>query len=130
MTSPSSPGIFRALGRGLAKRCPRCGRERLFDGYFRLHPSCGHCRLQFRRAIEDHIGLIYITTAIQTAAFAAFALVFRPLNPWLWRGILAIVALTVMLLNLPNRKGLAIAIDYLTRRSTDEPNGNENRSVA
>ena len=48
--------------------------------------------------------------------FAAFALLLQPANPWLWRGALAAVALTVMLLNLPNRKGLAIAIDYLTRR--------------
>jgi len=87
------------------------------DGFFRLRPACGVCGLQFERAIEDHIGLIYITTAVQTAMFAAIALLVRPANPWLWRGILATVALTVMILNLPNRKGLAIAIDYLTRRS-------------
>jgi uncharacterized protein (DUF983 family) len=130
VSSPPAPGIFQSLGRGLAKRCPRCGRGRLFEGFFKLLPACGACRLQFCRAIEDHIGLIYITTAIQTAAFAGFALVFRPLNPWLWRGILAVVALTVMLLNLPNRKGLAIAIDYLTRRGVDESNGRENQSVA
>ena len=86
------------------------------DGFFKLRATCVECGLQFQRAVEDHIGLIYITTAIQTAMFAAFALVFRPDNPWLWRAVLAAVALTVMLLNLPNRKGLAIAIDYLTRR--------------
>jgi uncharacterized protein (DUF983 family) len=111
------PSIGRALGRGLAKRCPRCGQSRLIDGFFRLRKACANCGLQFERAVEDHIGLIYITTAIQTAMFAAFALVFQPANPWLWRGVLAAVALTVMLLNLPNRKGLAVAIDYLTRRA-------------
>ena len=93
----------------------------MMDGFFRLRPACDHCGLQFERAIEDHIGLIYITTAIQTAAFAGFALLVRPANPWLWRGALAVVALTVMLLNLPNRKGLAIAIDYLTRRDERVP---------
>lgn len=111
------PSIARALGRGLAKRCPRCGQSRLMDGFLRLRKACANCGLQFERAVEDHIGLIYITTAIQTAMFAAFALVFQPANPWLWRGVLAAVALTVMLLNLPNRKGLAVAIDYLTRRA-------------
>ncbi|NIM60913.1 MAG: DUF983 domain-containing protein, partial [Acidobacteria bacterium] len=86
--SRCSPGIRQALARGLAKRCPRCGRERLMDGYYRLRPACRKCGQQFQRAIEDHIGLIYITTAIQTAMFAAFALLVRPDNPWLWRGAL------------------------------------------
>jgi len=115
----SLPGIGRALRRGLAKRCPRCGQARMMDGFFRLRPACMECGLQFQRAVEDHIGLIYITTAIQTATFAAIALLVRPANPWIWRGILAAVALTVMLANLPNRKGLAIAIDYLTRRGLE-----------
>ncbi len=77
------PGIGRALGRGLAKRCPRCGQSRLMDGFLRLRKACAGCGLQFERAVEDHIGLIYITTAIQTAMFAAFALVLQPANPWL-----------------------------------------------
>lgn len=119
------PGIGRALRRGLAKRCPQCGQSRLMDGYFRLRYACTICGLQFERAVEDHIGLIYITTAIQTAMFAGFALLVRPANPWLWRSVLAAVALTVMLLNLPNRKGLAIAIDYLTRRGERSIPGHE-----
>ena len=41
-----------------------------------------------------------------------------------------LIVFPVMLLNLPNRKGLAIAIDYLTRRGTDESNGSENPSIA
>ena len=107
-------GVARALGRGLAKRCPRCGLGRLVVGYYRLRPRCPTCRFPFQRAVEDHLGVIYITTAIQTAFFAAIVLTFEPARPWIARGILALIALGVMLLNLPNRKGLAVAIDYLT----------------
>ena len=64
--------------------------------------------------------MIYITTAIQTAAFAALVLLVDPSNPWVARSLLAAAALGVMLLNLPNRKGLAVAIDYLTGND-DEP---------
>lgn len=107
-------GVFRALGRGLAKRCPRCGRGRMFSGYYGLRPTCPECGFPFQRAVEDHLGVIYITTAIQTAAFAAIVLVYEPARPWLGRAVLAAAALGLMLLNLPNRKGLAVAIDYLT----------------
>jgi uncharacterized protein (DUF983 family) len=86
----------------------------MFRGYYGLLPGCAECRFPFARAVEDHLGVIYITTAIQTAAFAAIVLAYEPSRPWLGRGILAAAALGVMLLNLPNRKGLAVAIDYLT----------------
>lgn len=91
------------------------------DGFLRLRPACVECGLQFQRAVEDHIALIYITTAIQTAVFAAIVLTFNPARPWIARGILGSIALGVMLLNLPNRKGLAVAIDYLTGRDGDDP---------
>ena len=42
--------------------------------------------------------------------------ILQPRNPWLARGALALVAVVVMLANLPNRKGLAIAMDYLVSR--------------
>jgi hypothetical protein len=38
-----SPG--RRIGRGLVRRCVRCGRRGVFEGYFRLRercPSCGY----------------------------------------------------------------------------------------
>jgi len=29
--------------RGLAGRCPHCGRGNIFDGYLKVHPLCSHC---------------------------------------------------------------------------------------
>ena len=86
------------------------------DGYYRLKPECDRCGLQMEKEVGDHLGIIYITTAIQTAIFAAFVLSFKPASPWFARLLLACAALGLMLLNLPNRKGLAIAIDYLSER--------------
>jgi uncharacterized protein (DUF983 family) len=115
---PRTP-TFRALGRGLSKRCPKCGESSIFKGYFEVRVACPTCDFPFQRAIDDHVAIIYFSTAIQTAIFAAFVLVFKPENPWLARGILAVVAVSVMLLNLPNRKGFAIALDYVTGRGID-----------
>ncbi len=60
---------------------------------------------------------MYLTTAVQTAAFAFLVLMTHPPQPWLARGVLALVAIGVMFADMPNRKGLAIALDYLSDRS-------------
>ena len=44
--------IGTALGRGLRKRCPHCGRGRLFLGWAHL-PGCPHCGLLFVRNPGD-----------------------------------------------------------------------------
>ena len=116
-----APPTLRALARGLSKKCPRCGIEPIFERFFHTRIACPTCRLPFEQAIEEHFAIIYFSTAIQTAMFAAFVLVFKPDHPWTARAILAVVALSVMLLNLPNRKGFAIALDYLTGRGVDHP---------
>ena len=112
----SRPSATRAIGRGLLRRCPRCGKGRLFEGWYRLLASCEHCGLRFSDSTSDHIALIYLSTAVQTAGFAFLILMVRPASPWLARGALALIALAIMLANLPNRKGFAIAVDYLVER--------------
>ena len=110
----SKVGVARALARGLAKRCPHCGINKIFEGFYRVRPSCTTCGLRFRRPSENHLGVMYLTTAVQTAAFAALVLVFQPAHVLLMQVLLASGALTLFFLNMPNRKGLAIALDYLS----------------
>ncbi len=81
--------------------------------------SCEHCGLRFSDSTSDHIALIYLSTAVQTAGFAFLILMVRPASPWLARGALALIALAIMLANLPNRKGFAIAVDYLVERPAE-----------
>ncbi len=116
----SEPSPSRAIWRGLAKRCPRCGEGRLIDGFYRVRTRCDRCDWLFEREVGDHLGIIYISTAIQTATFAAVVLWIQPSSPWTARILLGAAALGLMLLNLPNRKGLAVAIDYLSERNRDK----------
>lgn len=111
----------RALARGLARRCPHCGQGRLFDGFFRLRQECGTCAYKIPDSTSDHAGIMYLTTAIQTAIFAFLVLLTHPPQPWLARGLLAIVAIGIMFADMPNRKGLAIALDYLADGPTFAP---------
>ena len=37
------PGFATAIGRGIAGRCPACGRSRLFRGFLGVESACPHC---------------------------------------------------------------------------------------
>ena len=42
MSAPVSPYVA-----GLAGRCPRCGKGRLFQGFLNLRPRCDVCGLDY-----------------------------------------------------------------------------------
>lgn len=129
-STADSPSIRASLWRGAKKICPRCGVGRMFRGFYDLVPDCSSCRLRFHGDPADHLGLMYITAAVQNAMFACFVLLFDPPSPWLARGALIAVAVGVMFLNMPNRKGLAIALDYLTERNTPPDPGSRDRDAS
>ena len=116
----SPPSTGRALARGLARKCPHCGEGPIFRRFCEVLEACPVCRLVFGDDPESHIGLMYLTTAIQTALFAILVLNTNPPSPWFARTALVFVALAIMLGNMPNRKGLSIAINYLVDRATRE----------
>jgi uncharacterized protein (DUF983 family) len=39
----SDPNVGQAMRRGLAGRCPNCGRGRMFSGYLSIMPNCLVC---------------------------------------------------------------------------------------
>ncbi len=106
---------LRCLIRGLAKRCPACGRGRLFDGWYELRPRCEHCGLTLERQDGDSWGLTYMTTAALTGVFILAMLLYQPESIWLGRAVVVALAAGTMFGSLPNRKGVAIAVDYLIR---------------
>jgi uncharacterized protein (DUF983 family) len=57
------PGIFHLLKAGASLRCPRCGRGKVFDGFFRMRRECPLCRLVFEREQGFFVGAIYVNYA-------------------------------------------------------------------
>lgn len=70
--------FWRTVGRSCRLRCPRCGRSRLFRGWFTMWPECQECHLPFEREPGFYLGSIYfnygLTALIVTIAY--FALYF------------------------------------------------------
>ena len=63
------------LGRSWRLRCPRCGRSKLFAGWFRMRRKCPTCGLDFDREPGFYLGSIYInyglTAVLMTIYFVS-----------------------------------------------------------
>lgn len=110
------------LLRGLRRRCPRCGEGALFQGWHHLNERCPVCRLSFEREAGDTWFFMYMTTAGLTGSLVVLMFLVRPRVLWVGQVLVVIAAVLVIGLSLPYRKGLAVAINYLTERGkADEP---------
>ena len=50
--------------RGLRLLCPRCGRGRIFRGWFAMNERCAACGRKFDRAPGYMLGSIYINYGV------------------------------------------------------------------
>lgn len=73
-----------ALRRGLTKRCAVCGGGRLFQGWFRMKPTCPTCGTTFEREAGFFSGAVFVNFAFTEVvmflylAIAAFVMLPHP----------------------------------------------------
>jgi uncharacterized protein (DUF983 family) len=120
MTPSRSKLISTALRRGLRKRCPHCGEGRLYSGWSQLE-RCSVCGLVFARHPGDTWAFTIIGDRLPIAAMIVLIYfgVFRS-HPAL--GLTMMVALVgLMVWTAPNRWGVGVALDYLSRVYWPDP---------
>jgi uncharacterized protein (DUF983 family) len=106
-----SPSPYAA---GLAGRCPRCGKGKLFDGFLKLRPRCDVCGLDFAFADAGDgpaVFAIFIGGFVVAGLALLVEAVYQPpywLHALLWGPL--ILAATLLPLRL--LKGLLIALQY------------------
>jgi uncharacterized protein (DUF983 family) len=105
-----------ALRRGFRRRCPRCGEGTLFHGWNKLNESCPVCGLLYERQTGDTWFFMYMTTAGLTGVLVVSMFILRPKVVWAGQIAIAIAALVLIVLTLPTRKGIAVALNYLSER--------------
>jgi uncharacterized protein (DUF983 family) len=110
------PTALQAIGRGLRRRCPRCGQGRIFERFIDVRPRCESCGLVFEERSGDTWGFwvlldrvfVAIPLIVLLLGFATASLRLR---------LTLIALLTIpLILTMPHRQGVAIALDYLFRR--------------
>ena len=105
------------LWRGLCKRCPQCGKGKLFTGYIKQNDECSECHepLADLRADDAPPWLTILVTGHLLAPLILFFVHHSILPEAVEITILVALAILCVFLILPRAKGLFIAILWLTR---------------
>ncbi|WP_422365071.1 DUF983 domain-containing protein [Pelagibius sp.] len=104
---------------GLACRCPRCGRGRLFAGFLTVAESCDVCGLDFSKQNSGDgpaVFVIFILGAVVVPLVFWFEFTYEP-PFWLHAVIWIPVILGGALALLRPLKGLMIALQYRNQAS-------------
>ena len=115
------PGVIStALRRGLRKRCPHCGKGRLFSGWSHVE-RCAICGLIFERNPGDTWAFTVIGDRLAIAAIIVL-IYFGVVRSYPALGLTVMVAVVGLLVwTAPNRWGAGIALHYLSRVCWPDP---------
>ena len=114
--------VSRVLLRGLRKRCPRCGEQRIWEGWFQLKPVCPVCALRFEREEGGFLGAMAINYAVAFGVWSAVLIVTLivtvpniPVPSLLMMSVATLVGMPIWFY--PRSKALWAAIEFLVARS-------------
>jgi len=106
--------LSQAVLRGLACRCPRCGRSKLFDGFLNLRSRCEACELDYAFIDTGDGPAIFIMMLAGAIVFAAALIVEVKYQPpfWVHAALWLPLILVTTLLPLRAMKSLLIALQF------------------
>ncbi len=108
------PTLTESALRGIACKCPRCGKGKIYSGFLTLRPSCETCGLDYSFMDSGDgpaIFMIMIAGAIVVAAALIVEVKYQPpfwVHAVLWLPLI----LATTLLPLRSMKSLLIALQY------------------
>ncbi|MCP8939238.1 DUF983 domain-containing protein [Alsobacter sp. SYSU M60028] len=99
---------------GLAGRCPRCGKGKLFRGFLAVAPGCDACGLDYGFADSGDGPAVFIMLAVGVVMVGGVLLVDVMYEPPMWVHAVIWPPLTIVLSLglLRPLKGLLIALQY------------------
>lgn len=108
------PSLGATLWRGIAGRCPSCGKGRLFSGYLALAPRCDNCGLDYNFADSGDGPAVFV---ILVAGFlivggALLVEIFYQPPFWLHALLWGTTAIILPLVLLRSFKGVLIALQF------------------
>jgi uncharacterized protein (DUF983 family) len=114
MHEDTLPTVTQSAIRGLACKCPRCGKGKLYQGFLTLRPACENCGLDYA-FIDSGDGpavfIIMIAGAIVVGAALIVEVKYQP-PFWLHAALWLPLILATTLLPLRSMKALLIALQF------------------
>jgi len=95
-------------------RCPKCSNDSLYERWNVLKHHCNACGYGFEEREGNCWFFLYSTTAALTGLFLIAMFVWKPADLLLGRIVLTVGAIAVIPLTLPVRKGIALALEYIS----------------
>ena len=114
MPDDALPTLTQSALRGIACRCPRCGKGKLYAGFLDLAPSCDACGLDYafiNAGDGPAIFLIMIAGAVVVTAALIVEVKYQP-PFWLHAALWLPLILATTLLPMRSMKSLLIALQY------------------
>jgi uncharacterized protein (DUF983 family) len=108
---------------GLACRCPRCGKGKLFQGFLNLRPGCDVCGLDYAFADAGDgpaVFVVFLAGAIVVGCALVVEFKFEP-PFWVHALLWAPLILVTTILPLRPMKGLMIALQYHHKAAEGRP---------
>jgi len=106
--------VGQAMLRGMAGRCPNCGKGRLFRRYLKVQPTCESCQADLAQFRADD-GPAYLTILLVghlvVAPLLLFPIVWES-SPWISLPAILIPLLAITLVTLPRIKGGWVGLMY------------------
>jgi uncharacterized protein (DUF983 family) len=121
------PTTGQLVWRALARRCPLCAREPMFEGWFSLRSRCGQCGFAFERDEEEDywLGAFLLNFIVTEVIFAVLLLAVLiatwpnpPWSPLMWIGAVQMIVAPIVFY--PFSKALWLAGDLIVRPPTAE----------
>lgn len=112
--------LFKLIKNALQCKCPQCQNGKIYSSYFILNEVCPNCDFNIQKRAGDCWAFMYVTTAGLTGALLLFMFLINPSTILLGQIIMGFLAVLVIVLTLPHRKSLALALDYYFEKSFEE----------
>ena len=112
----SKRSVGLSMLRGLAGRCPHCGKGRLFYRYLKVEPVCRSCGHDLDRYPSDDGPAYFTVLLVGHLVIVPFLIFFSQLiwkaNPWILVPAALATVGTITLVALPVIKGAVIGLTY------------------
>lgn len=110
------PSLGTLLGRGLRRRCPRCGEKDVWRSWSMLVDDCPRCGWHFEREQGYWVSAIIVNTAVTMALFGIFfvGVLIATIPDVRWGPVLLVAAITNVVFPIfffPVSKTVWVAID-------------------
>ena len=117
----AKPTLGTILKRGIARKCPRCGKGKVFKRWVTLHDNCSECGLQYLRDQGDLWGyLLFVDRAMFIFPLVVMFYFgwWNPSSVWYW-GVIGLL-IAGMVYTIPHRNAISVGLDYMVRTRTED----------